>query len=95
MFDVFVIESGPGGYMMAKSLIENGKKVSLIEKDLYEGVCLNARCIPKGELYHINLNVKVLILCDQVNPHVYLLYRMFYKAILMFGIYFAKGGAEV
>lgn len=54
-FDVIVVGSGPGGYQSARLLIEAGKRVALIEKSLFGGVCLNAGCIPKEGLYHLAL----------------------------------------
>jgi len=52
-FDVVIIGSGPGGYMSAKLLLERGKRVALIERSIFGGVCLNAGCIPKEGLYEL------------------------------------------
>lgn len=54
-FDVVVVGSGPGGYKSAKLLLGKGKKVALVEKSVFGGVCLNAGCIPKEGLYKLAL----------------------------------------
>ena len=46
MYDVAIIGSGPGGYAAAVRLADLGKKVSIIEKLLPGGTCLNWGCIP-------------------------------------------------
>lgn len=52
-FDTIIVGSGPGGYMSAKLLLEKRKRVALVEKSLFGGVCLNAGCIPKEGLYKL------------------------------------------
>ncbi|MBQ9840797.1 MAG: dihydrolipoyl dehydrogenase [Erysipelotrichaceae bacterium] len=48
--DVLVIGGGPGGYVAAIYAAQNGKKVTLIEKDSLGGTCLNVGCIPTKAL---------------------------------------------
>ncbi|WP_237022756.1 dihydrolipoyl dehydrogenase [Mycoplasma miroungigenitalium] len=45
-FDVIVVGAGPGGYLAAEELGKSGKKVLIIEKEFWGGVCLNIGCIP-------------------------------------------------
>ncbi len=49
-FDTAIIGAGPGGYVAAIRLAQNGKKVALIEKNQLGGVCLNCGCIPTKTL---------------------------------------------
>lgn len=44
--DVIIIGAGPGGYEIAAELAAKGDKVTLIERDLLGGTCLNRGCIP-------------------------------------------------
>lgn len=46
-----VIGGGPGGYTAAIRGAQLGAKVTLIEKDLVGGTCLNRGCIPTKTLY--------------------------------------------
>lgn len=48
---VVVIGGGPGGYTAAIRAAQLGAKVTLIEKDLVGGTCLNRGCIPTKTLY--------------------------------------------
>ena len=48
---ILVIGGGPGGYTAAIRAAQLGAKVSLIEKDLVGGTCLNRGCIPTKTLY--------------------------------------------
>ena len=41
-----IIGGGPGGYEVAAELAAAGRKVTLIERDLLGGTCLNRGCIP-------------------------------------------------
>lgn len=41
-----IIGAGPGGYKMAADLAAEGKSVTIIEKGLLGGTCLNRGCIP-------------------------------------------------
>ena len=56
-FDVFVIVSGPGGYVTAIRASQLGMKVAIVERELLGGICLNWGCIPtkallkSGEVY--------------------------------------------
>ncbi|ADN69262.1 dihydrolipoyl dehydrogenase [Mycoplasmopsis fermentans] len=45
-FDVIIVGSGPGGYLAAEELGKAGKKVLIVEKEFWGGVCLNIGCIP-------------------------------------------------
>ena len=46
-FDSIVIGSGPGGYVCAIRLAQNGHSVAIIEKNKnFGGTCLNIGCIP-------------------------------------------------
>lgn len=49
-YDVVVIGSGPAGNSAAYSLKEQGKKVAIIESDLWGGTCPNRGCDPKKML---------------------------------------------
>jgi len=46
MYDLTIIGSGPGGYTAALRAQKLGAKVSIIEKGLLGGTCLNIGCIP-------------------------------------------------
>jgi dihydrolipoyl dehydrogenase len=45
-----VIGGGPGGYVAALRAARHGAKVTLVEKDLVGGTCLNRGCIPTKAL---------------------------------------------
>lgn len=49
-YDVIVIGSGPAGNAAAYGLKEQGKKVAIIESDLWGGTCPNRGCDPKKML---------------------------------------------
>lgn len=44
--DIIIIGGGPGGYEIAAELADKGMKVTLVERDLLGGTCLNRGCIP-------------------------------------------------
>lgn len=48
---IVVIGCGPGGYTAAIRAAQLGAKVTLVEKDLVGGTCLNRGCIPTKTLY--------------------------------------------
>jgi dihydrolipoamide dehydrogenase len=48
--DVCVIGAGPGGYVAAIKAAQLGKKVIIVEKEKWGGVCLNVGCIPSKAL---------------------------------------------
>lgn len=52
MYDVIVIGAGPGGYLAAERLGQEGKRTLLIEKEHIGGVCLNEGCIPTKTLLY-------------------------------------------
>jgi dihydrolipoamide dehydrogenase len=51
--DTIVIGSGPGGYVAAIRAAELGQKVTVIERDMIGGVCLNVGCIPSKALINV------------------------------------------
>ena len=48
--DVLVVGGGPGGYVAAIRAAQLGRKVTLVDKDNWGGVCLNRGCIPSKAL---------------------------------------------
>ena len=51
--DAIIIGSGVGGMAIANGLVSDGKKVIVIENDLWGGTCPNRGCDPKKTLYSI------------------------------------------
>lgn len=49
-YDVVILGAGPGGYVAAIRAAQLGKKVAIIEKEYWGGVCLNIGCIPSKAL---------------------------------------------
>src|SRR3954466_11629427 len=49
-FNVLVLGAGPGGYVAAIRAAQLGKKVAVVEKKYWGGVCLNVGCIPSKAL---------------------------------------------
>jgi len=52
MRDLVIIGAGPGGFDTAIYAKEHGLNVTLIEKHIVGGTCLNYGCIPTKALYH-------------------------------------------
>ena len=50
--EVLVIGGGPGGYAAAIRCANDGRSVTLVERDAIGGVCLNIGCIPSKSLIH-------------------------------------------
>ncbi|WP_226665935.1 dihydrolipoyl dehydrogenase [Metabacillus litoralis] len=48
--DTLVIGAGPGGYVAAIRAAQLGQKVTVVEKSVLGGVCLNVGCIPSKAL---------------------------------------------
>lgn len=45
-YELIVLGGGPGGYVAAIRAAQLGKRVAIVEKDRFGGVCLNRGCIP-------------------------------------------------
>ncbi|MBC7691680.1 MAG: dihydrolipoyl dehydrogenase [Methylotenera sp.] len=50
--DVVVLGAGPAGYVCAIRLAQLGKKVTVVERGVVGGVCLNVGCIPSKALIY-------------------------------------------
>lgn len=50
--DTVIIGSGPGGYVAAIRAAQLGQQVTLIEKHVIGGTCLNVGCVPSKALLH-------------------------------------------
>jgi len=50
---VAIIGSGPGGYVAAIRAAQLGLEVTVVERDLVGGICLNWGCIPSKALIHV------------------------------------------
>jgi len=48
--DLIIIGAGPGGYEMAAEAAQHGLQVTIVERDLLGGTCLNRGCIPTKAL---------------------------------------------
>ena len=49
-YDVIIIGSGPGGYVMAVRSAQLGFKTAIVEREHLGGICLNWGCIPTKAL---------------------------------------------
>ncbi|GAA4481228.1 dihydrolipoyl dehydrogenase [Microbacterium panaciterrae] len=49
-YDIVILGAGPGGYVAAVRAAQLGKRVAVIEKQYWGGVCLNIGCIPSKAL---------------------------------------------
>ncbi|MDD7581827.1 dihydrolipoyl dehydrogenase [Corynebacterium sp. 32222D000AT] len=49
-YDVVVLGAGPGGYVAAIRAAQLDKKVAVVEKQYWGGICLNVGCIPSKAL---------------------------------------------
>jgi dihydrolipoamide dehydrogenase len=59
--DLVIIGSGPGGYVAAIRAAQLGQQVTLIEKNVIGGTCLNVGCVPSKALLqagHAYLSLK-------------------------------------
>lgn len=45
-YDVIIVGGGPGGYVAAIKGAQLGKKIAVVEKNQFGGVCINRGCIP-------------------------------------------------
>lgn len=52
MESYLIIGGGPGGYELAAEAAAKGHKVTLVERDLLGGTCLNRGCIPTKAMVH-------------------------------------------
>ena len=52
--ETVVIGGGPGGYVAAIRAAQLGQEVTLIEREVLGGVCLNVGCIPSKALIHVS-----------------------------------------
>lgn len=52
LYDFAVLGAGPGGYTAALEAADLGLSVTVIEKDLVGGTCLNRGCIPTKAMLH-------------------------------------------
>lgn len=50
--DTVIIGSGPGGYVAAIRASQLGQQVTLIERNVIGGTCLNVGCVPSKALLH-------------------------------------------
>ena len=97
-FDVVIIGSGPGGYMSAKLLLERGKRVALIERSIFGGVCLNAGCIPKEGLYELAIREskpRWSVAVQRIQGKVIEIRDMALKSLLSKGLTYIEGEAEL
>jgi dihydrolipoamide dehydrogenase len=65
-YDVVVLGAGPGGYVAAIRASQLGKKVAVVEKQYWGGVCLNVGCIPSKALLR-NAEIAHLLAHDKAK----------------------------
>ncbi len=97
-FDVVIVGSGPGGYTSAKLLVEKGKRVALIERSVFGGVCLNAGCIPKEGLYELAIEESKLqwrVAVQRIQEKVIEIREMALRSLLSKGLTYIEGEAEL
>ncbi|QKQ99221.1 NAD(P)/FAD-dependent oxidoreductase [Metallosphaera tengchongensis] len=56
-YDAIVIGGGSAGYVAGSVLSRNGRKVLVIEKDRYGGVCVRSGCVPSIFLYDVSFSL--------------------------------------
>jgi len=52
-YDIVVIGGGTAGYVAGSILARKGKKVIVIEKEKFGGVCVNFGCVPSIFLFDV------------------------------------------
>ena len=63
--DLIVIGAGPGGYELAAKASDRGLAVTLIERDMLGGTCLNRGCIPTKALCRSAEILSAVRHCDE------------------------------
>lgn len=69
-FDCVVIGAGPGGYVAAIKVAQNGKSVALVEKNFLGGTCLNVGCIPTKTLLSNTSLLHKIKMAEEYGIHV-------------------------
>lgn len=69
-YDAVVIGAGPGGYVAAIRLVQQGVKTLCIDRERVGGVCLNWGCIPSKAMIAASSLVETLGNCDEMGIHV-------------------------
>ena len=49
-FDAVILGAGPGGEVTLNTLVKQGKRVALVEREVIGGECTNWGCIPSKTL---------------------------------------------
>ncbi|WP_413375454.1 dihydrolipoyl dehydrogenase [Alkalihalobacillus sp. 1P02AB] len=68
--DVLIIGGGPGGYTAAIRASQLGKRVTIVEKNDFGGVCLNKGCIPSKALISVARKYDDLQKCNEYGLEV-------------------------